>query len=251
MLNYNRTILVIGGSSCIGTHFVEYLVDKYERDRVVVLDKDSNNSLAKISDKIVFECFNVNDNKIYKLFEIYKFDVVISFVSCKKIRKICNDYAIRYLLVLSWYENYEDADIVVRLSHYYGECQNLNCNLSKMIVESLKQNLIFVKNDGTIIRDWIHVLDCCRAIDKLLDFGEVGQLYSIKSDFKISDRDVARMILKKLELPLSFVEYEDAIELQKDFTDSNNNLVPQWLPIISFEEGLDKLIIYIKKQLLL
>ena len=251
MLNHNRTILVVDGLNCISSYFVEYLVSKYNRDRIVVLDNVRTDNLKSVSDKIAFEYLDVNDNKITKLFDTYKFDIVVSFIESTKIKQLCSSFDIRYLLILPWYKKLENVDTIIRMSHCYCERNDSQCVLQKMIADALMQNYIFVKNDGLIIRNWVNVIDCCRAIDSLLDFGKITQDYIIKSNFEISDRDVARMILKKLELPTSFVEYQDAIELQYDFTNDCDNLVPQWQSKINFEDGLNSLIKWMKKQMLL
>ena len=54
-----------------------------------------------------------------------------------------------------------------------------------------------VYGDGLQTRNWIHVLDHCRALLAVLKQGEVGRIYSISGDDSLQNVDVAGRILKQ------------------------------------------------------
>ncbi len=52
-------------------------------------------------------------------------------------------------------------------------------------------------------REWVHVLDHCRAIDLILTKGEIGETYNVGSNLEKSIVEIADEILKILEKPAS------------------------------------------------
>lgn len=65
-----------------------------------------------------------------------------------------------------------------------------------------------VYGDGLYVRDWLYVEDHCRAIDLILQKGQVGETYLVGGSFKdMSNIEIVRMILKILGKDESSIEY--------------------------------------------
>ena len=79
-------ILVTGGAGFIGGNFVHYMVNKYPKYKILVLDKltyaGNMETLEPIIDKITFYKADISDRKsVYDIFEKEKPDVVVNFAA--------------------------------------------------------------------------------------------------------------------------------------------------------------------------
>ncbi len=90
-------------------------------------------------------------------------------------------------------------------------------------------------------REWIHVVDHCRAIDLILGSGRVGETYHVGTGVEASIEEIADRILGILGLPASLKTIvpdrpgHDRRYLL-DWTKIRNEL--GWEPTVGFDEGL-------------
>jgi hypothetical protein len=68
------------------------------------------------------------------------------------------------------------------------------------------ENPILFKN-GEQMRDWIYVLDNCRAVDLVRRIGLVGEIYNIPGYKEIRNIDLVKAILKVLDKPEDLIEF--------------------------------------------
>ena len=230
-MRYNQSILVIGGMGFIGSHFVERLLLKHAGCRVAVVDDNKTNYLDYVRHSIIIESIS----NIDKLLATYSFDIVVNFLSPQL---ISNSY--RLIQVITDQDSVPEADIVIRLSHCYGPRQSVNSFIPKMIMRAIKQEFLTVYGSGLVTHDWVYVSDCCDAIDKVLSLGGDAKIYDICSGFSISNVDIARSILKKLQLPMSLIEYTDDV-LQGFMVHTDHAALEKlgWQPTVEFDQGLD------------
>ena len=76
-----------------------------------------------------------------------------------------------------------------------------------MIQCALQDAPLPVYGDGLNVRDWIHVLDHCRAIDYILHKGRVGEVYNVGAREEISNIDLVKRILDILDKPYELITY--------------------------------------------
>ena len=57
------------------------------------------------------------------------------------------------------------------------------------------------------MRDWLHVDDHCRAMDVLIEGGELGQAYNIAGDNEHTNIETIRVILDELGKPESLIKH--------------------------------------------
>ena len=83
------------------------------------------------------------------------------------------------LLVQSYHRTYGIQVTISNCSNNYGPFQFPEKLVALTIVSILQGRRIPVYGDGLQVRDWLHVIDHCRAIEKILDSGHAGDTYTI------------------------------------------------------------------------
>lgn len=111
------------------------------------------------------------------------------------------------LLVLSNYKTYGLPITISRCSNNYGTHQYPEKLIPIMIEKALQGESLPVYGDGLNVRDWIHVLDHCRAIDYILHKGRVGEVYNLGAREEISNIDLVKRILDILDKPYELITY--------------------------------------------
>jgi dTDP-glucose 4,6-dehydratase len=145
------------------------------------------------------------------------------------------------LLCRAYWRTHGVPTIVTRCTNNYGPYQFPEKLIPLMILKASRGEKLPVYGDGSNVRDWIHVLDHCRAIDLVLHRGTPGEVYNIGAEAEIRNLDLVRMILSALGQDDDLIEFVrdrpghdhryaiDATKLRKEL---------QWEPIIPFESGL-------------
>ena len=111
------------------------------------------------------------------------------------------------LLVLSYYKTYGLSVTISRCSNNYGTHQYPEKLIPLMIQRALQDAPLPVYGDGLNVRDWIHVVDHCRAIDCILQKGKVGEVYNIGAREEISNIDLVKRMLDVLGKPHELIAY--------------------------------------------
>ena len=111
------------------------------------------------------------------------------------------------LLVLSYYKTYGLPVTISRCSNNYGTHQYPEKLIPLMIQKALQEEALPVYGDGLNVRDWIHVVDHCRAIDVILQKGKVGEVYNIGAREEISNIDLVKRMLNVLGKPHELITY--------------------------------------------
>jgi dTDP-glucose 4,6-dehydratase len=76
-----------------------------------------------------------------------------------------------------------------------------------MIINALGNKPLPVYGDGLQVRDWIHVLDHCEAIEAVLQRGRAGEVYNIGSANEHTNLEIVERILDHLGKPRSLIEH--------------------------------------------
>lgn len=99
------------------------------------------------------------------------------------------------LLVRAYFCTYGLPVMSTRCSNTYGSHQFPEKAIPLFITNLLDGHPIPLYGDGRHVRDWIHVLDHCRAIAVVLEQGIPGRSYNISGGFELSNRELVTMIL--------------------------------------------------------
>jgi dTDP-glucose 4,6-dehydratase len=97
-----------------------------------------------------------------------------------------------------------------------------------------------VYGDGLNERDWLHVLDHCRAIDLLIDKADSGQVYNIGGGHPVPNAVLTRRILSLLGKPESLIRHvQDRPGHDRRYSLDTSKLQSLgWTPHVSFDTGL-------------
>lgn len=102
------------------------------------------------------------------------------------------------LLVKSFYDTYKMPINITRCSNNYGPYQFPEKLIPLMFSKCMKEEQLPVYGDGKNVRDWIYVLDHCKAIDLVLHKGKVGEIYNVGGDSEVPNIDLVKKIIHYL-----------------------------------------------------
>jgi len=149
------------------------------------------------------------------------------------------------LLCNAYYRTYNLPITISRCSNNYGPYQFPEKLIPLMIANALADKPLPVYGEGLNVRDWLYVEDHCRAIDLILQKGEVGQVYNIGGHNEMKNIDIVKIILQALGKPESLITYVTDrrghdMRYAIDPTFIHEKL--GWLPSTKFKDGIQKTI---------
>ena len=149
------------------------------------------------------------------------------------------------MLVKAYFHTYQLPVIITRCSNNYGSYQFPEKLIPLMITNALQSKPLPIYGDGTNIRDWIHVIDHSRAIDLVLQKGEIGEIYNIGANNERTNIDIAKFILKRLNKSETLIKFvKDRLGHDRRYAINADKIKSQlgWKPIYDFEDGLKQTI---------
>ncbi len=155
------------------------------------------------------------------------------------------------LLVRAAYRTHNLPAIVTRCSNNYGPFQFPEKFVPLMILNALEGKKLPVYGDGLYVRDWIHVQDHCRALERVLRDGQPGEVYNIGGSDEWKNLDVVRRILLLTERSDELIQYvQDRPGHDRRYAVDSSKIERSlgWKPRIPFEEGLEETIRWYRKN---
>lgn len=145
------------------------------------------------------------------------------------------------LLVLAYHRTFKLPVTISRCSNNYGPYHFPEKLIPLMIAKTLNDEKLPVYGNGENVRDWLYVLDHCRAIDRIIHDGRVGEVYNVGGHNERTNLEVVRTILKELNKPESLISYvTDRAGHDRryaiDPTKIKNEL--GWEPTTTFDDGI-------------
>ncbi|HUU63236.1 MAG TPA: dTDP-glucose 4,6-dehydratase [Dehalococcoidia bacterium] len=147
------------------------------------------------------------------------------------------------LLVRAYYRTYGLPVVISRCTNNYGPRQHAEKFIPTVILSALRGKPVPIYGDGLYVRDWIHVLDHCRAIDLILHRGKVGEVYNIGGDNEWANIELAREILQITGKPENLLQsVPDRPGHDRRYTLSSEKLRRElgWKPGVPFDQGLSE-----------
>ena len=102
------------------------------------------------------------------------------------------------LLARSYFVTYNFPVIIVRSSNNFGPFQYPEKLIPLFVTNALENKKLPLYADGSNVREWLYVLDNCDAINFVLNFGKVGEVYNIGSGNEKKNLDLTKTILRLL-----------------------------------------------------
>ena len=145
------------------------------------------------------------------------------------------------LLVMAYYRTFKLPVTISRCSNNYGAYQFPEKLIPLIIKKAQNNEPLPIYGKGENVRDWLHVLDHCSAIDLIVRNGKVGEVYNIGGHNERTNLEVVKTILKILNKPESLITYVTdrpghdrryAIDPAKIETELG------WKPVYNFDTGI-------------
>ncbi len=111
------------------------------------------------------------------------------------------------LLCRAYYATWGMPVVVTHCSNNYGPYQYPEKLIPFFVLRMLEGKKLPIYGDGKHVRDWIHVLDHCRALELCLLSGQPGAVYNIGADNEMDNRAIAQLILEHFGKDGSWIEY--------------------------------------------
>lgn len=134
--------------------------------------------------------------------------------------------------------------IITRCTNNFGPYQYPEKLIPLFITNLLGDEKVPVYGTGQNVRDWIYALDHCRAIDFILQHGEVGEIYNIGGGAERTNLEITEKILGILGKDGSMIEHVKD-RPGHDFRyslDCSKLKDLGWAPKYDFEDALEKTI---------
>jgi len=149
------------------------------------------------------------------------------------------------LLCLAYARTYKMPITISRCSNNYGPYHFPEKLIPLMIINAMTDKFLPVYGKGENIRDWLYVIDHCRAIDLIVRNGVSGEVYNIGGHNERRNIDVVKAILRQIGKPESLIRYvtdRPGHDLRYAIDPAKISKQLGWLPETNFEDGLAKTI---------
>ncbi|MCR5202711.1 MAG: dTDP-glucose 4,6-dehydratase [Lachnospiraceae bacterium] len=149
------------------------------------------------------------------------------------------------LLVMAYERTYGLPCTISRCSNNYGPYHFPEKLIPLIIANALNDKNIPVYGKGENVRDWLYVIDHCRAIDLIIRNGKEGEVYNIGGHNEKTNLEVVKTVLNALgksEDLITYVTDRPGHDMRYaiDPTKIHNEL--GWLPETKFEDGIKQTI---------
>ena len=111
------------------------------------------------------------------------------------------------LLVLSYRTTFDLPVVITRSTNNFGPYQFPEKLVPLFVTNLLEGKRVPLYGDGLNVRDWIYVLDNCRALETVLRHGETGEIYNVGAANEVTNRFITTSVLELLEAGEDMVEY--------------------------------------------
>jgi dTDP-glucose 4,6-dehydratase len=157
-------------------------------------------------------------------------------------------------LVRAYYRTYDLPVTISNCSNNYGPYQFPEKLIPLIILNALENKPLPVYGDGMNVRDWLYVIDHCRAIWFVMNKGQKGETYNIGGRCEMHNIDVVRMVCDLLDQKalgtgseprrnlITFVKDRPGHDRRYAIDSSKLENALGWSPMESFETCMQKTI---------
>ena len=145
------------------------------------------------------------------------------------------------LLALAYHRTYKLPVTISRCSNNYGPYQFPEKLIPLMITNAINDMPLPVYGDGKNVRDWLYVIDHCKAVDLVLRNGKLGEVYNIGGHNEFENLSVVKAVLRELGKPeslISFVTDRPGHDRRYAINPAKINKELGWLPTTGFDDGI-------------
>ena len=122
-------------------------------------------------------------------------------------------------LVRAWVHTYGLPAIITNCSNNYGPYQFPEKLIPLMIANALQGKALPVYGDGQQVRDWLYVVDHCRALRTVLERGRMGETYNVGGGNQRSNLEVVTTVCALLDELVPTSKFRPHLQLVKYVAD--------------------------------
>ena len=149
------------------------------------------------------------------------------------------------MLALSYAHTFGMPVLVTRCSNNYGPYQFPEKLIPLFITNLMADQAVPVYGDGGQVRDWIHVLDHCRAIECVWRSGRPGGVYNAGGRCEKTNLELTHTVIDLLGKPRTLIRYvQDRPGHDRRYAIDCSKIERElgWRPTVPFERGLHETI---------
>ncbi len=153
-------------------------------------------------------------------------------------------------LAYSYWATYGVPVIITRASNNYGPYHFPEKVIPLFITNAIDDIPLPLYGDGLQERDWLHVLDHCRAIDLLIVAGMSGEVYNVGGGNHVTNVDLTRRILELVGKPESLIRpVTDRPGHDRRYSLDTTKLQGLgWRPEVVFDAGLRETVAWYRQN---
>jgi dTDP-glucose 4,6-dehydratase len=147
------------------------------------------------------------------------------------------------LIVSAFARTYGLDAVILRASNNYGPYQHPEKLIPLSILNALAGDPVPVYGDGTQVRNWLFVEDCCAAIGAVLERGKPGEGYNAGGRDERRNIDVVRRILELTGRDESLIEHvpdRPGHDMRYSLDSQKLSSELGWEVTVRFDEGLER-----------
>jgi dTDP-glucose 4,6-dehydratase len=117
-------------------------------------------------------------------------------------------------LVRAWFHTYGLPVLTTNCSNNYGPYQFPEKLIPLMILKAQRGESLPIYGDGGNVRDWLYVIDHCRAILRVLEAGRPGEVYNVGGNSEKTNLEVVDTLCALLDERLPDSPYRPHVGLK-------------------------------------
>lgn len=148
------------------------------------------------------------------------------------------------LLAQSYYITHDIPVIITRCTNNFGPYQYPEKLIPLFVTNLLEDKKVPVYGTGQNVRDWIYVLDHCKAVDFVLHNGSAGEIYNIGGGAEKTNLEITEKIIEIVGSDQSMIEYvKDRLGHDLRYSlDCSKLKELGWAPEYDFDEALEQIV---------
>lgn len=243
--------------------FVNNLVRDFRPDIIVNFAAESHNSYAILNPTVFFKTNLMGTQNLLEASRINKVPRFHHISTCEVYGDLPLESAEKFtekspyrprtpynaskaasdLAVRAYFETFGLPITISNCSNNYGPYQFPEKIIPLFVTNLLDNKSIPLYKSSRNKREWLHVIDHCKAVDLIISKGKIGETYNIGSGIEKSIEEIAEIVLKELDKPEGMKTYvEDRPGHDRRYLLDSSKIIKElgWKPEISFEDGMEE-----------
>lgn len=145
------------------------------------------------------------------------------------------------LAVLAYHRTFNLPILISRCSNNFGPFQYPEKLIPLFTTSALSQEKLTLYKQSLNKREWVHVVDHCRAIAMMIKHGKVGEVYNVGTGTEKTIEEIADFILTSMNLSSDMKLYvQDRPSHDRRYLLDSSKIRNElgWRPEIDFDAGL-------------